>query len=56
MKGTFPYTGKAGSLIFVSFDVTHREAKPTQVDGGKYRKELMCACGMGQLKKPFITY
>ena len=25
MKGTVPYTGKAGSLIFVSFDVTHRD-------------------------------
>ena len=25
MKGTVPYTGKAGSLIFVSCDVTHRD-------------------------------
>ena len=25
VKGTVPYTGKAGSLIFVSCDVTHRE-------------------------------
>ena len=25
MKGTVPYTGKAGSLIIVSCDVTHRD-------------------------------
>ena len=25
MKGTIPYTGKAGSLIFVSCDVMHRD-------------------------------
>ena len=25
VKGTVPYTGKAGSLIFVSCDVTHRD-------------------------------
>ena len=25
LKGTVPYTGKAGSLIFVSCDVTHRD-------------------------------
>ena len=25
MKGTVSYTGKAGSLIFVSCDVTHRD-------------------------------
>ena len=25
MKGTVPYTGNAGSLIFVSCDVTHRD-------------------------------
>ena len=25
MKGTVRYTGKAGSLIFVSCDVTHRD-------------------------------
>ena len=25
MKGTVQYTGKAGSLIFVSCDVTHRD-------------------------------
>ena len=25
MKGTVPYTGKAGSLVFVSCDVTHRD-------------------------------
>ena len=26
VKGTVPYTGKAGSLIFVSCDVTHRDS------------------------------
>ena len=31
MKGTVPYTGKAGSLIFVSCDVTHRDTgKPAE--------------------------
>ena len=25
VKGTVLYTGKAGSLIFVSYDVTHRD-------------------------------
>ena len=25
VKGTVPYTGKAGSLLFVSCDVTHRD-------------------------------
>ena len=25
VKGTFPYTGKEGSFIFVSCDVTHRD-------------------------------
>ena len=26
VKGTVPYTGKAGSLIFVSCDITHQDA------------------------------
>ena len=31
MKGTVPYTGMAGSLIFVSCDVTHRDiGKPAE--------------------------
>ena len=38
MKGTVPYTGKAGSLIFVSCDVTQRKATPTQVDRRKIPK------------------
>ena len=25
VKGMVPYTGKAGSLTFVSYDVTHRD-------------------------------
>ena len=38
MKGTVPCSGKAGSLIFVSCDVTQREATPTQVDRRKILK------------------
>ena len=39
MKGTVPYTGKAGSLIFVSCDVTQREATPKEIGRRKIPKK-----------------
>ena len=47
MKGMVSYTGKAGSLIFVSCDVTHRDkGRPAETtENGRYVR-----------KKPFINY
>ena len=44
MKGTVLYTGKAVSSIFVSCDVTQREATPTEVDRQNVPKKIADVC------------
>ena len=42
VKGTVPYTGKAGSLILVSCDVTHRDTGRPAENTGNGR----CVCAV----------
>ena len=53
VKVTVPFSGKAGSLIFVSFDVMHRDiGRPAE-----NTENSRCVRAVwNNLKKPFINY